>query len=95
MFDHLETDRKMKVSDACKRAYETALAPHHPFTVRAAAKTAMTFAPNREKLLQNLFSPEVSEEEKYKALKQMVELMSVTKSFLREYYETNNLTGLP
>jgi len=95
MVSNLHDDKKMKVSEACKKAYDAALGPHHPFTIRAAAKTAMTFAPNREKLLKNLFPTDVSEDEKYEALKEMLDLIEPTRTFLWEYYQKNNLTTLP
>jgi len=95
MVTNLHADRKMKVSEACKKAYDAALGPHHPFTIRAAAKTAMTFAPGRDKLLNNLFPNQSSEEERYDAMKEMIDVIEPIRTFLWEYYQKNNLTTLP
>jgi len=94
LVSNLEAHRKMKVSEACKKAYDAALAPHHPFTIRTAAKTAMTFAPNREKLLELLFPAGTSEEEKYSAMQKMLELIEPTRKYLWEYYQQHNMTRL-
>jgi len=95
MVTNLNGDRKMKVSEACKKAYDDALGPHHPFTIRAAAKTAMTFAPNRDKLMNNLFPSTVTEEERYAALQQLLDTIGPIRTFLWDHYNKNNLTTLP
>lgn len=85
----------MKISDCCKKAYDEALGPHHPFTVRAAAKTAMSFTPNRDKFLKELFPENLTEDEKYKAFKQCIETMTPIREFLWNYYGEHKLKDLP
>jgi len=95
MVTNLNNDRKAKVSECCKKAYDDALGPHHPFTIRAAAKTAMTFAPNREKLMNNLFPPGVAEEDRYTALQELLDNIAPIRTHLWDHYNKNSLTTLP
>lgn len=92
---HIEHDRKMKTSECCKKAYDEALGPHHPFAVRMAAKGAMSFAPSRDKFLKELFPANMSEEEKYKAFKQCQDNLVPIREFLWKYYADHDLKKLP
>jgi len=94
MLNNIQNDRKVAISDAAKRAYSEALGPHHPFIVRTAAGLAMMAAPGRDKLLNGLF-PATSEDEKYKYVKQIVDLVGPIRTFLWKFYTDNELTKLP
>jgi len=91
----LHEDRKKGISDSCKEAYNIALGPHHPFVVRTAAKVAMMAAPNRKNLMKILFPEDVDEEDRYKYIKEWHACIEKIKKPLWEYYEFNELTGLP
>lgn len=95
IFDNLERNRTMKVSDCCKKAYDESLGPHHPLAVRMAAKTAMSFTPSREKFLKELFPENLTEDEKYQAFKQCIETMTPVREFLWNYYGEHKLKDLP
>lgn len=90
-------DRDKGISASCKEAYNIALAPHHPFVVRTAAKIAMAAAPNRKNLLKLLFgdSNDLTEDQKYKHILEWKESMDKIAKELWTYYKSNNLTELP
>jgi len=91
----LESDRKVGVSSACRKAYDVSLASRHPLPVRMAAKAAMTFAPGRKTILGGLFPKDLPDEEKYAAIKQMMELVEPVRKHLWDYYQSNGLADLP
>jgi len=91
---NLAADKKESVSGCSKDAYDKALGPHHPFPVRAGAKLAMTACPNRGKLFKGMFG-DLEEDEIYKFLNLVVELVDPIRKNLWKYYEEKNLTGLP
>jgi len=91
----METNRKTSVATACKKAYDQALAPHHDWKIRLAAKTAMTFAPGRKTLLAALFPEGTPEEEQYAEIRKMMELVEPTRKYLWDYFKEHDLTKLP
>jgi len=95
LLQNLETNRTMKVSECCKKAYDEGLGPHHPLAVRMGAKAAMSFTPSREKFLKELFPEGLSEEEKYQAFKQCIETIAPVREFLWNYYGEHKLKDLP
>jgi len=94
ILDNLSKDRKLSLTTAAKSAYNETLGPHHPLLVRTAAGLAMMACPNRDKLLNSLF-PGVTEEDRYRNLDKLVELIVPIKKALWKYYEENGLTKLP
>jgi len=91
---HLEGDRQMKCADCAKKAYSEGLAPHHPFPVRMAAKTALTFTPSREKFMKGLFPDTMTEEEKYRAFRQALDLINPIRNSLWKYYEDHGVKNI-
>lgn len=95
LVNYIEGNRALKTSECCKKAYDEALGPHHPFAVRMAAKTAMSFTPSREKFLKELFPAEMTEEQKYLAFKKCGENLKPIKEHLWKYYGDHKLKELP
>jgi hypothetical protein len=91
---NLAADKKESVSGCSKEAYDKALGPHHPFPVRAAAKLAMTACPNRGKLFKGMFG-DLPEDDIYKFLDNVVQLVDPVRKSLWKYYEDKKLTELP
>jgi len=91
LISHLEGDRSLKCSDCAKKAYEEALAPHHPLAIRVAAKAALNFTPSREKFLKGLFPEGMTEDEKYRLFRHCLDLVGPVRKFLWKYYEEHGI----
>ena len=94
LLKYLYEDRKISVSIAAKTAYNETLGIHHPLMVKTAANLAMMACPGREKLLNSLF-PFENDDNRYKLLKNIIDLINPIREFLWKYFKDNDLTGLP
>lgn len=95
LIGYFEGDRLMKCSDCAKKAYDEALAPHHPLPIRIAAKAALNFTPSREKFLKGLFPEEMSEEERYHHFRHCLDIVGPVRKFLWKYYEEHGIKEIP
>ena len=94
LLKYLYEDRKISVSTAAKTAYNEALGIYHPLIVKTAANLAMMACPGREKLLKSLF-PLENDDNRYKLLKNIIDLINPIREFLWKYFKDNDLTKLP
>ncbi|KRW98910.1 Glycolipid transfer protein domain [Pseudocohnilembus persalinus] len=95
MFDHIEKDKQRKISDCLQIAYKQALEPFHSFFVKTAAKTAMGYAPKREKMLGYIVEADKSDEYAYQVIQKLVFHIDKIYTGILKYYEDNKLMDLP
>lgn len=92
---NLTTDKSSKLSAITQRAYDEALAPHHPWPVRLGAAIGIKTVPRRTVFVSNLLGPGRTEEEYDSLLKAIADHTLPLRNALWSFYETNSLTGLP
>jgi hypothetical protein len=83
-----------KLSKCCSHAYETALAPHHPWAVRMAAKLGIKTVPSKSEYLNRLLG-NLDPARQMEMMQQMVEYSTPMRETLWKFYHENNLTTLP
>jgi Glycolipid transfer protein (GLTP) len=83
-----------KLSDACSEAYSVALAPHHPWHVRMAAKLGIKTVPSKEEYLNRLIGP-MPLEKQLDLFRTMLEASTPIREKLWQFYNENRLTDLP
>ncbi|CAD8052445.1 unnamed protein product [Paramecium primaurelia] len=76
----------------CAEAYSIALAPHHPFAVRFAARTGMLVVGSRESLFKIIFQ---NNEDIYSTLQQCYNNFTKIKNRLWDLYKQEQLCDLP
>lgn len=89
LMNHLHTDEKLSLQKCAKRAYKKALAPHHPFVVKQAAKVAfLALRQKREEFFKNTdFTIE--------KIKEVEALISKLKKPIWDFYRENSYEKLP
>eukprot|EP01017_Pseudomicrothorax_dubius_P015707 TRINITY_DN1798_c0_g1_i5.p2 TRINITY_DN1798_c0_g1~~TRINITY_DN1798_c0_g1_i5.p2 ORF type:complete len:227 (+),score=65.16 TRINITY_DN1798_c0_g1_i5:72-752(+) len=95
LFAQLLANKEEKdMTPPCKAAYEKALAPRHAMLVRAAARVAMSAAPNKEKGFKQLWGdrtlPEI-----YDLIEKTLAVLRPVRERLWTYYTERKLDKLP
>ena len=94
LLSNLVNQRDWKMSKCCGEAYKQALAPHHSWKIRTAAKLGIKTLPTREVYLKNLLSHEDPELQS-RQLWSILEAIRPIKDTLWEFYTEQGLTELP
>lgn len=94
MITNLITCPDWKLSKCCTKAYNSALAPHHPWPVRLAAKLGIKTVPNKKEYMDRLLGNK-SLEEQLGIFKLMIENSTPIRETLWRFYHENRLTDLP
>lgn len=82
------------MSKCCRKAYDQALGPHHPWAVRMAAKIGIKTVPNRDEYMNRLLG-QAPLETQLDLFRRMMELSAPLREVLWQFYNEHNLTGLP
>lgn len=90
----LGKDPQASASECARKAYTTALGPHHPFFLRQIAKLGMSAAPSRKNFEKKIF-PGVEPKQICDILNVMTEEIDKLRSVLWKFYTENQLTELP
>jgi hypothetical protein len=83
-----------KLSKCGKEAYETALAHHHPFAVRTAAKVGFMTISGRDGFVGK-FTESKDKKEQIDRLEGLRDGIKIVKTHLWKFYEEKELTKLP
>jgi len=94
LMHNLTSQADKELSESAQNAYDTALAPHHPWLLRKTIGAAIYFLPHRAQFLQNL-DPEATEEVIIKRLLEFLECMNPVRLYLWKHYESLHITDLP
>lgn len=84
-----------KLSKLCRKAYDSALGPHHPWPVRMAAKVGMKLVPSREVFMERLLGVNKTKEEQVRMINELSDSAKPIRDVLWEFYKQHNLTELP
>lgn len=94
LITNLINNPKWKLSKACSKAYDAALAPHHPWPVRMAASLGIKTVPNKQEYMNRLFG-NIPYEQQIQAFTAMIETSTPLREALWNFYHQNKLTDLP
>ena len=95
IISNLTTDKTSKLSKITKRAYDEALAPHHPWPVRLGAAIGIKTVPKRAEFVQRLLGSNKTEEEYDDMFRGISQRIMPIRDALWRFYEENSLTDLP
>jgi hypothetical protein len=88
-----QSDRKLP--ELVREAYDEALAPHHPWTVRTASRLGIRTVPKRSKFIVNLFGEAKTDSEIYEMFTRLAEVVEPIRTVLWKFYYDYGLTELP
>jgi Glycolipid transfer protein (GLTP) len=94
LMHNLTSQADKELSESAQSAYDTALAPHHPWLLRKTIGGAIYFLPSRSHFLQNL-DPEATEDVIIKRLLEFLDCMNPVRQYLWKHYEDLHITDLP
>lgn len=94
MITNLITHPEFSLDKACRKAYKKALAPHHPWAVRVAAKLGIKTVPNKEEYMNRLCG-NIGYERQIEVFQTMMNESTPIRETLWKFYIDNRLTDLP
>lgn len=94
MITHLIEHRDWTLEKACRKAYKTALAPHHPWAVRVAAKLGIKTVPSKESYMSRLLG-NIDYDRQIEVFQVMMNESIPIREALWKFYNDHNLTNLP
>lgn len=94
MITHLIEHRDWTLGKACRKAYKTALAPHHPWAVRVAAKLGIKTVPSKEVYMSRLLG-NIEYDRQIEVFRTMMDESIPIRDVLWKFYADNSLTNLP
>jgi hypothetical protein len=94
MLGAMLADPGLELKPAAVRAYETALAPRHPWVLRMTVGAAMMMLPSRASFFDSLSGGLPPAELNHK-LREFVHVMNRVRVELWDFYKAHNITELP
>jgi hypothetical protein len=94
MISNLVTHREFSLEKCCRKAYKRALAPHHPWAVRVAAKLGIKTVPNKEEYMNRLLG-NIGYDQQIQVFQSMMDESVAIRETLWKFYHDNGLTNLP
>lgn len=94
MITFLINQPELSLEKSCRKAYKKALAPHHPWAVRVAAKLGIKTVPRKEEYMSRLCG-NISYDRQIEVFQSMMNESSAIRETLWKFYIDNRLTDLP
>ena len=95
MITNVMENEKWKLSKSCSKAYDSALAPHHPWHVRLAAGLGIKTVPSKKEYMDRLLGRDKTLEEQMGLFKMMLDYSAPIRETLWGFYHQHRLTDLP